>query len=137
MVTSARPPRHALPLTVKGVVVRRDKVLLTKDGNTEWTLPGGPSDAVESADSVLTTLIYQLTGQQVAVGPEVSDAVAGVEGDRSQVTTYGCVLRSRTPLQLASESHQLAWLPIEDLPVGLDADELTAITVWRDHPDRF
>lgn len=137
MNSPARRPRHALPLTVKGVVVRRDKVLLTKDGTTEWTLPGGLSDAVESADSVLATLIHQQTGQQVAVGPEVSDAVAGENGARSQVTTYGCVLRSRTPLQLASESHQLAWLPIEDLPAGLDADELAAITIWRDHPDRF
>ncbi len=137
MQTSARRPRHALPLVLRGVVIRRDKVLVTKVGSTDWTLPGGSSLTGESAETALTDLIFQASGQQVAVGPQVADAIAGEWGDRTQTTLYGCVLRSRTPLQLASESHQLAWLPIEDLPAGLDDDALSAITTWRDHPDRF
>ncbi|AZI58071.1 NUDIX domain-containing protein [Nakamurella antarctica] len=137
----ARSPRHAVPHRVAGVVFRGDKVLLAKSAPSlqdehSWHLPGGVPDPAEDCAQALGRLVQQNTGQQVSVGPEVHHTIEVVDTQRVQEFTFGCLLQAWAPLRLAEPGHQLAWLPVDDIPGSVSGATRNAIASWRDHPER-
>lgn len=132
--------RHRMPTQLTAVVIRRGKVLLARRVHDQrWELPGGHADLdVVDAPEELSRLVRDATGQAVCVGPEVHDLEIRDDGAAPvQLVAFGCHLQGRLPLQLSEKYHQVAWLPVDTLPVqNLAAGYVDAIQAWQRHPDQ-
>ncbi|WP_246060341.1 NUDIX domain-containing protein [Herbidospora galbida] len=83
-----RPPRF--PVSVKGVVVRDDRVLLLRNERDEWELPGGRLELGEDPVGCLGREIREETGWEVEVGPILDSWQYHVfEGADVLIVTYG------------------------------------------------
>jgi ADP-ribose pyrophosphatase YjhB (NUDIX family) len=125
---------------LKGVVIRRGKVLLAKCAHDRhWELPGGPGDPdAGPPETVLAELLRSRTGQAARVGPEVYDFLLS-DGDHpvAQILAFGCHLQGRLPLQISDTYRQVAWLPVDELPEhNLVDGYIAAIRAWEKHPEQ-
>ena len=132
---------HRMPTQLAAVVLRRGKVLLARRVHDQrWELPGGPADLDlddTRAAAELARLVRAGTGQVVAVGPEVHDTPIEADGRQLQLIAFGCALQGRSPLQISERYRQVAWLPVDELPLpNLAAGSQEAITAWQRHPER-
>lgn len=57
------------PVSIKGVVVHANKVLLLKNTRDEWELPGGRLELGETPEECVAREIEEETGWRVEVGP--------------------------------------------------------------------
>ncbi len=132
--------RHRMPTQLTAVVIRRGKVLLARRMHDQrWELPGGHADldAVDAPDE-LSRLVRAGTGQAVRVGPEVHDLEIRDNGAPPvQLVAFGCHLQGRLPLQISEQYRQVAWLPVDELPVqNLASGYVDAIRAWQLHPEQ-
>ena len=130
--------RHRMPTQLTAVVVRRGKVLLARRvHDQQWELPGGVAD-LDAADVAveLARLVRASTGQAVVVGPEVYDTEIRAEGQNPvQLIAFGCHLEGRLPLQISERYRQVAWLPVDELPLpNLAPGSADALHAWLAHP---
>lgn len=83
------------PVSIKGVVVRSDRVLLLRNERQEWELPGGRLELGETPPQCVAREIAEETGWAVEAGP-ILDAwtydIAQVQR-HVFIVTYGCHLR--------------------------------------------
>jgi 8-oxo-dGTP pyrophosphatase MutT (NUDIX family) len=56
------------PVSIKGVLIHDDKVLLLKNEREEWELPGGKLELGETPEDCLAREIEEETGLNIAVG---------------------------------------------------------------------
>jgi 8-oxo-dGTP pyrophosphatase MutT (NUDIX family) len=94
------------PVSVKGVVIRDDRVLLLRNERDEWELPGGKLALGEDPARCVAREIAEEVGWRVTVGP-ILDAwqyhiARGVD---VLVVTYGCHTSSSGP-PAASHEHR-------------------------------
>jgi ADP-ribose pyrophosphatase YjhB (NUDIX family) len=79
------------PVSVKGVVIRDDRVLLLRNEREEWELPGGKLELGEEPAVCVAREIAEEVSWQVTVGP-LLDVWQYHIRDRVDVliVTYGC-----------------------------------------------
>ena len=58
----------ALPISVKGVILREGRVLLLENERAEWDLPGGRPRPAEDDRAALAREVQEETGLEVEVG---------------------------------------------------------------------
>src|SRR5215467_5919157 len=93
-------------VSVKGVVLDGDRVLLAYNDRSEWELPGGRLEMGESPEECVAREIREETGLEVRVGPILSSWVFEVIPDRFVlIIAYGCVLRSPVGAMRVSAEH--------------------------------
>ena len=68
-----------LPISVKGVLIHRGRVLVLRNGRGEWELPGGRLDDGETPEKALTREIREETG--LTASRRFSRGRLGVRGD--------------------------------------------------------
>jgi 8-oxo-dGTP pyrophosphatase MutT (NUDIX family) len=114
-------------VSIKGVVLREDKVLLLRNERDEWELPGGRLELDETPKECVAREIAEETGWQVRVGPILDSwlyRIAIPDKDvRVFVVTYGCSLLSSQPPVISTEHTEIglfgaAEVPALNLPVG-------------------
>jgi 8-oxo-dGTP pyrophosphatase MutT (NUDIX family) len=101
---------HLYPVSVKGVVIRNDRVLLLRNERAEWELPGGKLELGEDPAECLAREIKEEAGWDVTPGP-ILDAWQYHIFDRADVLilTYGCHTSSSTD-PAVSDEHKEAGL---------------------------
>lgn len=107
---------YRFPVSVKGVVLRGDAVVLVKNRRDEWELPGGKLElGEEPAACVAREIAEEL---QLAVSAErlldvwtyTIDPVTHV-----LVITYGCIESSERVAVVSDEHTELGWIPLADV----------------------
>ena len=112
------------PVSVKGVLLRRGRVLLLRNHRGEWELPGGRLDRRESPEEALMREIREETGLTAKVGPLVDAWIFPVTPRRRVVIlAYACRLKGGDAIRTSPEHRMGAWLPLaalaeEPLPGG-------------------
>jgi 8-oxo-dGTP pyrophosphatase MutT (NUDIX family) len=114
------PPRdndaRRFPVSVKGVIIRDENVILLRNERDEWELPGGKLEPSESPEGCLVREIAEEL--RLAVEPEslvgswVYTIVPGVD---VLSLTYGCFERSREQAILSDEHKELQWFPVVEI----------------------
>lgn len=108
------------PLSIKGVVLNRDRVLMLVNGRGEWDLPGGRPARGEDHRAALEREVLEETGLAVQVGELVDEHVFEVLPRRFvRIVVYACVLCGSDEVTLSDEHHAARWLPVDDLREGI------------------
>jgi 8-oxo-dGTP pyrophosphatase MutT (NUDIX family) len=98
------------PVSVKGVVIRRDRVLLLRNEREEWELPGGKLELGEDPAQCVARELYEEAGWKVTTGPILDAWQYHIfEGADVLVLTYGCHTSS-TVEPVVSDEHKQAGL---------------------------
>jgi 8-oxo-dGTP diphosphatase len=106
----------AYPISVKGVVVHRDRVLLLLNERDEWDLPGGRPDAGEDHRAALEREVREETGLAVAVGASLDEHLFEVlPGRFVRILPFACRLVGGGDVVLSHEHLETHWLPLAEL----------------------
>jgi 8-oxo-dGTP pyrophosphatase MutT (NUDIX family) len=127
---SYRP--HAFPVSIKGVCVQAEKVLLLHNERDEWELPGGKLELAEDPPACLAREISEETGWPVTVGPILDSWQYHIrDGIDVLIVTYGCEVDTDAAPQVSHE-HKEAGLFTESEIASLRMPEgyKRSIATW-------
>lgn len=83
------------PISIKGVIIHRNKVLLLKNERGEWDLPGGKINSDFSAEDCLIREVKEETGLDIKVGQLLTTFIYNIENWINVfVLVYKCKLIS-------------------------------------------
>jgi mutator protein MutT len=92
---------YRFPISVKGVVLHAERVVVLKNEREEWELPGGKLEPGESPEGCVIREIHEELGLHVSPGPLLDSWVYHiVTGVDVLIVTYGCY-----PAPFASVTH--------------------------------
>lgn len=107
---------YRFPVSVKGIVMRDDAVVLVKNRRDEWELPGGKLELDESPERCVAREIEEELGLIVDVSAPIDAWVYTIaEGTHVLVLTYGCLERDGRAPVLSDEHTALAWVPLGEI----------------------
>ncbi|MBV8393930.1 MAG: NUDIX hydrolase [Alphaproteobacteria bacterium] len=116
------------PISVKGVLLHRDRVLLLRNERDEWDLPGGRPDAGEDHRKALGREVREETGLDVEVGAFLGEHLFEVLPSRFvRIVSYVCALVGTSTDVVVSHEHlETRWLPIGELGDSIAGHSLPA-----------
>jgi mutator protein MutT len=98
------------PVSIKGVLIRDDRVLLVHNERDEWELPGGRIEPGETPEQCVAREITEETGLSVDVA-EILDAWVyhiAIACKDVFIVTYGCTSASDAAAVLSHEHNRVA-----------------------------
>ena len=108
------------PISVKGVLIHRDSVLLLLNERAEWDLPGGRPDPGEDHRAALKREVQEETGLAVEVGGALGDYLFEVlPGRFVRILPFVCRLMGGSDVVISQEHLETRWLPIDELAVRI------------------
>lgn len=131
------PPRdndaYRFPVSVKGIVVRGDTVVLLRNRRGEWELPGGKLELGESPERCVAREIEEELGLDVAPTTLVDSWVYDIAaGTHVLVITYGCVERTARAAVLSDEHTRFDWIPLDEVDrLPMPGGYKTSIARWK------
>jgi 8-oxo-dGTP diphosphatase len=109
-------PMPSPPISVKGVLIHRDRVLLLLNERGEWDLPGGRPDPGEDHRVALIREVREETGLAVEVGAALDEHMFEVLPTRFvRIVAYVCRLTGGADVRLSNEHLEKRWLPLVEL----------------------
>jgi 8-oxo-dGTP diphosphatase len=104
------------PISVKGVLIDQDRVLLLLNERGEWDLPGGRPDPGEDHRAALKREVQEEAGLTVEVGEALGDYLFEVlPGRFVRIQPFVCRLTGGGDVVLSHEHLETRWLPIGEL----------------------
>jgi len=105
-----------LPISVKGVVIDRDRVLLLLNERDEWDLPGGRPDPGEDHRRALEREVREETGLLVEIGTTLDDHLFEVlPGRFVHIQSFVCRVAGGNDVTLSHEHLQTRWTPFAEI----------------------
>jgi 8-oxo-dGTP diphosphatase len=106
----------AYPISVKGILIHRDRVLLLLNERDEWDLPGGRPDPGEDHRTALEREVREETGLAVTVGDALAEHLFEVlPGRFVRILPFVCRLAGGGDVVLSHEHLETRWLPLAEL----------------------
>ena len=107
---------YRFPVSMKGILIRSDAVVLVKNRRGEWELPGGKLELGEAPELCVAREIEEELGLEVEPVAPVDAWVYTIEsGVHVLIVTYGCVERAQRAAVLSGEHTQLAWIALAEV----------------------
>jgi 8-oxo-dGTP diphosphatase len=105
-----------LPISVKGVLIHQDHVLLLLNERDEWDLPGGRPDPDEDHRAALKREVQEEAGLTVEVDAALGDYLFEVlPGRFVRILPFVCRLIGGSDVVLSHEHLETRWLPLAEL----------------------
>jgi 8-oxo-dGTP pyrophosphatase MutT (NUDIX family) len=123
------------PISIKGVVLREQAVLLLKNERDEWELPGGKLEPHETPSECLRREMEEETGLLVEVGPPVDAWVYTIApGVHVFVVVYGCTpIANCAAVYISGEHREHVWARVDDLcEMRIPAGYVRSVNAWMD-----
>src|ERR1051325_4357741 len=106
----------APPISVKGVLIAADCVLLLLNERGEWDLPGGRPDVGEDHRAALKREVQEEAGLAVEVGAPLDEHLFEVlPGRFARIVPVVCHLTGASDVVLSHEHLETRWLPLAEL----------------------
>ena len=95
------------PISIKGVVAIRGRVVLLRNHRNEWDLPGGRIERGESPETCVAREVAEETRLDVTVGPILISDLHVVPSTHKEVfvVTYGCYPSDGATVPVLSNEH--------------------------------
>jgi 8-oxo-dGTP pyrophosphatase MutT (NUDIX family) len=123
----------SFPVSVKGVVVRSNRVLLLKNEREEWELPGGRIEIGETPEQCVAREIWEETSWRVRIGPILDSWMYHIAVARKHVfiVTYGCDPETEVPPVLSHEHKEISlFSPAEVAQLNMPDGYRQSIATW-------
>lgn len=120
------------PISIKGVLLVGEKVVLVRNSRDEWELPGG---RIENGEGHAETLVREFAEElsvTVRVGARIDSYLFEViPGRHVFIVTYGCSLVGGFEPKISHEHTEHCLWPVERLSdLNLPAGYRTSIEMW-------
>ena len=113
----------AFPISIKGVLLVEDGVVLVKNRRNEWELPGGRIEVDETPEKTLAREFEEELSLEVDVQAPIDSYLFEVVPDRRVfIVTYACTLAGEFRPGVGDEHSEFCICPVADLP-GIDLPE--------------
>jgi 8-oxo-dGTP pyrophosphatase MutT (NUDIX family) len=125
------------PISVKGVLLGNDGVVLLKNERGEWELPGGKLEVGESPKECLAREIQEELGLETGVGPLLDAYVYEVlPGVRVLVLTYGCYTDELRGVSHSAEHSAVGLFGLDELGgIDLPGGYERSVLAWSCYPE--
>jgi 8-oxo-dGTP diphosphatase len=115
------------PISVKGILIHQDRVLLLLNERGEWDLPGGRPDPGEDHRAALKREVQEEAGLAVEVGEALGDYLFEVlPGRFVRIQPFVCHLAGASDVVLSHEHLETSWLALADLGERIHGHPLPA-----------
>ena len=122
------------PVSIKGVLLLDQRVVLVKNPRDEWELPGGRVDEGEAHEKTLTREFAEELSIDVRVGEAIDSYLFEVTpGKHVFILTYGCTLAGEFNPRLSDEHTEHCLWPVERLSeINLPTGYRRSVEKWAD-----
>jgi 8-oxo-dGTP pyrophosphatase MutT (NUDIX family) len=104
------------PVSIKGVLIDDDRVVLLENERQEWELPGGRLEAGEDPPVCLAREISEELSAQAQVGPILDCWLYEVSPGREVViVTYGVRRVDESPLRVSHEHKRIGMFRLDEI----------------------
>lgn len=125
---------YITPVSIKGIIIQDNKILLVKNERNEWELPGGRLEQGEMPEETVIREIKEELGLTCQV-KRIIDAMdfEVTAGKHVFIVTYECTIVGLDDIVISEEHTDLGWFTIEqldqlNLPEGYKSSITKAIT---------
>jgi mutator protein MutT len=130
---------HRFPISIKGIILDEQKVVLLKNERDEWELPGGKLELGEAPEDCVSREIEEELGLNVVVEKILDTWVYHIrEGVDVFIVTYGCRPKPFSQVTHSSEHKEARWFELSAvgglrMPAGYKNSIITWAGMMRVH----
>jgi 8-oxo-dGTP pyrophosphatase MutT (NUDIX family) len=107
---------HKFPVSVKGVIIRDERVALLKNERDEWELPGGKLEPGETPEACVVREIYEELKLEVKASTLLGVWLyAPTKGTSVLMVTFGCFETVAEAAKISGEHQEFAWIPLSEV----------------------
>jgi 8-oxo-dGTP pyrophosphatase MutT (NUDIX family) len=104
------------PISIKGVLILEERVLLLRNERGEWDLPGGRPDPGEDHRDALKREVLEETGLDVAVDALLGEHLFEVlPRTFVRIAAYACRAIGASAVTLSHEHLEMRWVSLAEL----------------------